>query len=143
MENSLASLQQEEQLENDKLQHKQSLITQLKKEITSQQEKIDRTTKQVSIYFFTHLIHRSVEYPFPFFLSNMYIIELTSTRGQCSKLTKKIRSAKNTKAETFEEKDVTLRQLREFNKSVNKMLNEAMEDKLDLRSVLEKYFLQV
>ncbi|CAJ1071936.1 coiled-coil domain-containing protein 39 [Xyrichtys novacula] len=104
--NTLESLLQEEQVETDKTQHKELLIGKLKKEITSQQEKIERATKQ------------------------------------SSKLTTEVRSDQNPKTETYEVKDIQLREMIEFNKSINKILNEAMEDEADLRSVLEKYFLQ-
>uniref|UniRef100_I3JX32 Coiled-coil domain-containing protein 39 n=1 Tax=Oreochromis niloticus TaxID=8128 RepID=I3JX32_ORENI len=88
------------------IENKHALVSKMNEEVTSQQEKIDRASKQFS------------------------------------KLTKEVRSAKGTKGETFEEKDIKLRELKEFIKNVDRMLNEAWEGNPDLRSVMENYFLQ-
>ncbi|KAI4882834.1 hypothetical protein NFI96_020473, partial [Prochilodus magdalenae] len=61
---------------------------------------------------------------------------------QCSKLTKEIRSAKKTKEETVEERDIELKELRDLNKTVNKMLLEVMEEHPDLQATLQMYFMQ-
>ncbi|KAK7945821.1 hypothetical protein WMY93_001549 [Mugilogobius chulae] len=85
----------------------QDMNTKINKEVFSQQEKIDRATKQ------------------------------------CSKLTREIRSAKQTKGESFEEKDIRLKELKEFNRNIDKMLIEAMESHPELKAALALYFQQV
>ncbi|KAL7879534.1 hypothetical protein SRHO_G00017880 [Serrasalmus rhombeus] len=61
---------------------------------------------------------------------------------QCSRLTKELRSAKKTKEETFEERDIELKELKDLNKTVNKMLLEVIEEHPDLQATLQMYFMQ-
>lgn len=141
MDNTLQGLVQEEQLETDKIKQKELLIAKMKKEISAQQEKIDRAAKQVWCHISQNHPHSKLQTTLCY--HNCISINYCPATCKCSKLVKEIRSAQNSTTEVFEEKDIKLRELKEFNKKFNKMLNKAMEDAPELRPALEKYFMQV
>ncbi|XP_016368868.1 LOW QUALITY PROTEIN: coiled-coil domain-containing protein 39-like [Sinocyclocheilus rhinocerous] len=106
MSRTLEGLLQEEAVQNESVERTQAHVLSLNKDILSQEEKLNRASKQ------------------------------------CAKYTREIRSAKNTNEKTFEEREIELRELRDLNKSVNKMLLESMEENPDLSSALQIRFMQ-
>ncbi|KAG8581329.1 hypothetical protein GDO81_007633 [Engystomops pustulosus] len=68
--------------------------------------------------------------------------KLERVMKQCSKLVKEIRSAKKSKGETEDERDINVRELRDFNKAINKMLARAMDEHPELTVPLQMYFQQ-
>ncbi|XP_026063101.1 coiled-coil domain-containing protein 39-like [Carassius auratus] len=106
MSHTLDGLLQEEAVQNESVERTQSHVLSLNKDILSQEEKLNRASKQ------------------------------------CAKYAREIRSAKNTNEKTFEERDIELRELRDVNKSVNKMLLETMEENPDLSSALQTRIMQ-
>ncbi|KAG8451963.1 hypothetical protein GDO86_003957, partial [Hymenochirus boettgeri] len=68
--------------------------------------------------------------------------KLERVMRQFSKIVKEIRQIKKTKEETHFEQDVNVRDLRDFNKSINKMLTIAMEKNSDLVGAIQLYFHQ-
>ncbi|XP_063075553.1 coiled-coil domain-containing protein 39 [Engraulis encrasicolus] len=66
--------------------------------------------------------------------------KLDRVNKQCSKLKKEIRSASGGAQETFEERDIRLREMKDLNKTVNHMILEAMEMNPELEAALLMYF---
>ncbi|XP_029472241.1 coiled-coil domain-containing protein 39 [Rhinatrema bivittatum] len=61
---------------------------------------------------------------------------------QCRKLVKEIRLTKQSKEETLEERDIDLRNLKDFNRSIDKILVDTMKENPDLTVPLQLYFRQ-
>ncbi|XP_078420092.1 coiled-coil domain-containing protein 39 [Cetorhinus maximus] len=67
-------------------------------------------------------------------------LKLERVTKHCSKVVRDIHSAKKTPGETQEEQDINLRELRDFNRSLNKLLAYAMDDCPSLAADLQFYF---
>ncbi|XP_027004318.2 coiled-coil domain-containing protein 39 [Tachysurus fulvidraco] len=68
--------------------------------------------------------------------------KLDRATKQFPKLTNAIRTSKNTTEETFEERDLKLKELKDCKKAKNKMLLEVTEQHPDLRATVQMYFVQ-
>lgn len=62
---------------------------------------------------------------------------------KCCRLSKEIQSLKKTTTETQEERDIDLRDLKSFNRTIDKLLADVLEAKPDLISSFQTYFQQV
>ncbi|NWX49389.1 CCD39 protein, partial [Steatornis caripensis] len=62
---------------------------------------------------------------------------------QCSRLSREIQSLKKTKTETQEERDIDLRELKSFNRTIDKLLADVLEANPDLTTPFQRYFHQV
>ncbi|XP_072110639.1 coiled-coil domain-containing protein 39 [Mobula birostris] len=69
-------------------------------------------------------------------------VKLERVTKHCSKVVKDVRSTKQSVGETPEEQDIDLRELRDFNRSLNKLLAEAMDNCPSLAADLQLYFNQ-
>ncbi|NXT84754.1 CCD39 protein, partial [Zapornia atra] len=66
--------------------------------------------------------------------------KLERVKKQCSRLSREIRSLKKAQTETQEERDIDLRELKNFSKTFNKLLADVLEANPDLITAFQTYF---
>uniref|UniRef100_A0A8C1DMA2 Coiled-coil domain-containing protein 39 n=1 Tax=Cyprinus carpio carpio TaxID=630221 RepID=A0A8C1DMA2_CYPCA len=131
-------LEEQRRAAEEKYKYKKRQIRELQEdiEVNISTDIIIPPDRQCKTLFFPHVLSLNKD-----ILSQKE--KLNRASKQCAKYTREIRSAKNTNEKTFEERDIELRELRELNKSVNKMLLETMEENPELSSALQIRFMQV
>ncbi|XP_074047097.1 coiled-coil domain-containing protein 39 [Macrotis lagotis] len=134
----------EEQKRNvdEKYRYKQRQIRELQEDVQSMEN-----TSQVLKNLINNFKERFAE-------KQTYAIELNNhteeqkpklerVKRQCAKFIKEIRLAKNTEEPTLEEYDISLREFKDFSKSIDKLILETIEENPELASIFQTYFEQV
>uniref|UniRef100_A0A8C1YQN5 Coiled-coil domain-containing protein 39 n=1 Tax=Cyprinus carpio TaxID=7962 RepID=A0A8C1YQN5_CYPCA len=134
-------LEEQRRAAEEKYKYKKRQIRELQEDIDSMSRTLDGLLQEEAVQ--NETIKRTQAHVLSL---NNYILskeeKLNRAIKQCAKYTREIRSAKNSEEKTFEERDIELRELRDVNKSINKMLLEAMEENPDLSSALQIRFMQ-
>ncbi|XP_062987952.1 coiled-coil domain-containing protein 39 [Elgaria multicarinata webbii] len=134
-------LEQEKRAADEKYRYKRRQIKELQEDIQSMQGTLDMLLKDETVYS-----ERKRE-------KQVKMLRLTKdiedqkpkierVTKQVSRLSREIRALKNTQSETQEEKDIELRALKDFSKSMDKMLIAVSEANPDLNTAFQRYFEQ-
>eukprot|EP00075_Anas_platyrhynchos_P031058 XP_027320311.1 coiled-coil domain-containing protein 39 isoform X1 [Anas platyrhynchos] len=134
-------LEEEKRAADEKYRYKRRQIKELQENLQSMEKNLDILLKQEAL-----LQEQKKEKQAVILQLNKDIEEqkpkLERVLKQCSRLSREIQSLKKTKTETQEERDIDLRALKNFNKTINKVLADILEANPDLTTSFQKYFHQ-
>ncbi|KAM9225846.1 coiled-coil domain-containing protein 39 [Dugong dugon] len=134
-------LEEQKRAADEKYRYKQRQIRELQEDIQSMEN-----TLEVLEHLTNNIKGKLTEKQTYSFQLSREIAEqkpkLDRVTKQCSKLTKEIRLTKNTVNEILEEKDIKLREVKEFHKMIDKILVDVTEENSDIRIILQTCFQQ-
>ncbi|XP_072201132.1 coiled-coil domain-containing protein 39 isoform X1 [Excalfactoria chinensis] len=132
-------LEEEKRVAEEKYRYKRRRVRELQEYLQSMEKNLDSLLKQEAIFQEQNKekqavilqLNKDIEEQKP---------KLERVMKQCSRLSREIQSLKKTKTETQEEKDIDLRALKTFSKTINKLLAEVLSTNPDLTTSFQKYF---
>ncbi|XP_065530567.1 coiled-coil domain-containing protein 39 [Lathamus discolor] len=134
-------LEEEKRVADEKHRHKRRQIKELKEKLQSMEKSFEMVLKQEALFqeqkkekqALVLQLNKDIEEQKP---------KLERVIKQCSRLSREVQSQKKTKTETQEEKDIDLRELKSFNRTIDKLLASVLEANPDLTMPFQMYFQQ-
>ncbi|KAM6326561.1 coiled-coil domain-containing protein 39 [Podargus strigoides] len=134
-------LEEEKRAADEKYRYKRRQIKELQENLQSMEKNFELVLKQEAIFqeqkkeneALILQLNKEIEEQKP---------KLERVLKQCSKLSREIQSLKKTKTETQEERDIDLRDLQSFSRTIDKLLADVIEANPDLTIPFQMYFHQ-
>ncbi|XP_061308434.1 coiled-coil domain-containing protein 39 isoform X2 [Pezoporus flaviventris] len=134
-------LEEEKRAADEKHRYKRRQIKELKEKLQTMEKSFDMVLKQEALFqeqkkekqALVLQLNKDIEEQRP---------KLGRVIKQCSRLSREIQSQKKTKMETQDEKDIDLRELKSFNRTIDKLLASILEANPDLTMPFQIYFQQ-
>ncbi|NWI20846.1 CCD39 protein, partial [Crypturellus soui] len=135
-------LEEEKRAADEKYRYKRKQIKELQENLQGMEKSLDGILKQEAVYqeqkrekqAIILQLSKEIEDQKP---------KLERVIKQCSRLSKEIQSLKKTETETQEERDIDLRELKDFSRTIDKLLVDILEANPDLTTPFQMYFRQV
>ncbi|XP_025916590.1 coiled-coil domain-containing protein 39 [Apteryx rowi] len=139
--NEKLKLEEEKRAADEKYRYKRKQIKELQENLQNMEKSLDMVLKQEALYqeqkkekqAIILQLNKDIEEQKP---------KLKRVIKQCSRLSREIQSVKKTKTETQEERDIDLRELKNFNRTIDKQLADVLEANPDLTTPFQMYFHQ-
>uniref|UniRef100_A0A672UG35 Coiled-coil domain-containing protein 39 n=2 Tax=Strigops habroptila TaxID=2489341 RepID=A0A672UG35_STRHB len=136
-----SKLEEEKRAADEKYRYKRRQIKELQENLQSMEKSFDMVLKQEALFqeqkkqkqALVLQLNKDIEEQKP---------KLERVIKQCSRLSREIQLQKKTKTETQEEKDIDLRELKNFNRTIDKLLAGVLEANPDLTMPFQIYFQQ-